>query len=203
MGQLFEDRPRWLKCEDERKRRSAMLSQPHILPLTEHVTSLRKELGNGWYVPDFDPLDGGKKVWGPAERRLAMLPVKIDGGTVTVAGFDIFRQSLDARRRIGYLRVLSFPEGAAGAVRDALGQGAGFREALDVRRRVAIDARPRIDRPSALVHRLQRAFAALGVAGAAIQVAVAADQRQEEIEIAELVHEPLGEVGVGEAEIIP
>ncbi len=34
----------------------------------------------------FDPRDGGKKVFGPAERRLAILPVKIENGTVLVAG---------------------------------------------------------------------------------------------------------------------
>lgn len=53
----MEDQPRTLAAEDAIKRRLAMLSQPHIAPLTQFVRNLRTE-GFG-DVPYFDPLDGG------------------------------------------------------------------------------------------------------------------------------------------------
>lgn len=53
------DYPRSLKCKEEQASRREMLSQPHISPLTKYVIGLRKVFGNGWYVPDFDPMDGG------------------------------------------------------------------------------------------------------------------------------------------------
>jgi hypothetical protein len=55
----YDDRARWLRCEDEQERRKKMLSSPHVAPLCEYVKELRKEYGDGWYLPDFDPLDGG------------------------------------------------------------------------------------------------------------------------------------------------
>jgi uracil-DNA glycosylase len=52
-----DDRPRSMRDADVRKRRRAMLDEPHIRPLTAYAAELRKR-GHG-EVPDFDPLDGG------------------------------------------------------------------------------------------------------------------------------------------------
>jgi hypothetical protein len=49
--------PRSLRDEEARKRRHAMLEQPHILPLTRYVVNLRKRCKLP--VPYFDPMDGG------------------------------------------------------------------------------------------------------------------------------------------------
>jgi hypothetical protein len=52
-----DDYPRSMRDEAVRKRRVAMLSEPHIAPLATYVADLRtRGLGE---VPDFDPLDGG------------------------------------------------------------------------------------------------------------------------------------------------
>jgi len=52
-----DDRPRSMRDAGVRKRRRAMLSQPHVMALTEYAAKLRNRgLGE---VPAFDPLDGG------------------------------------------------------------------------------------------------------------------------------------------------
>jgi uracil-DNA glycosylase len=43
----------------ERDRRKAMLREPHIRPLTDHVESIRTATQRGIHIPYFDPLDGG------------------------------------------------------------------------------------------------------------------------------------------------
>lgn len=51
------DRPRSMRDPEVRQRRRAMLSQPHIQPLTAYAAQLRASgLGE---VPEFDPWDGG------------------------------------------------------------------------------------------------------------------------------------------------
>ena len=55
----MEDKPKGLKSEEHRDNRLAMLSEPHIAPLTRFVEELKKELSPGIGVPYFDPLDGG------------------------------------------------------------------------------------------------------------------------------------------------
>lgn len=55
---LEDDYPRSMRDENVRKRRKAMLGEPHIADLTAYVAALRnRAIGE---VPDFDPLDGGK-----------------------------------------------------------------------------------------------------------------------------------------------
>ena len=51
----FDDYQRSMRDAGVRERRTSMLHQPHIQPLTAYVSKLRKR-GSG-EVPDFDPLD--------------------------------------------------------------------------------------------------------------------------------------------------
>jgi len=57
----MDDRPRSMRDMGVRQRRKAMLHLPHIAPLANYVTRLRKR--NIGEVPDFDPLDGGIEAW--------------------------------------------------------------------------------------------------------------------------------------------
>lgn len=51
------DQPRLLKSQDEIERRKEMLSEPHMMPLADYISKLRKsDFGD---IPDFDPCDGG------------------------------------------------------------------------------------------------------------------------------------------------
>lgn len=51
--------PRSLKNEENRIIRKELLSSQHMQPLTQWVANLRKQLDDSFFVPDFDPLDGG------------------------------------------------------------------------------------------------------------------------------------------------
>jgi hypothetical protein len=51
--------PKSLKNEENRVIRRELLSSQHMQPLTEWVANLRKQLDDSFFVPDFDPLDGG------------------------------------------------------------------------------------------------------------------------------------------------
>jgi len=51
--------PKSLKEESNIKARNALLTAPHILPLTQYAATLRERLGQNVFVPNFDPLDGG------------------------------------------------------------------------------------------------------------------------------------------------
>ena len=62
------EHPDCLTQPDAVLRRQALLGQPHIQPLVDHVGELRSR-GRG-YVPDFDPADGG------VEARLLFLMEK-------------------------------------------------------------------------------------------------------------------------------
>ncbi len=53
----IEDHPRTLRGPESRLLRISMLDAPHMAPLTEYTSNLRK-MGYG-EVPEFDPLDGG------------------------------------------------------------------------------------------------------------------------------------------------
>jgi hypothetical protein len=53
-----DDYPRSMRDEGVRRRRRAMLHQPHIVTLTEYAAKLRGR-DNTMEVPDFDPFDGG------------------------------------------------------------------------------------------------------------------------------------------------
>jgi uracil-DNA glycosylase len=53
------DAPYALASEDEQKRRNALLSEPHMKPLTEYLEQVRSEMGTGYEMPMFDPCDGG------------------------------------------------------------------------------------------------------------------------------------------------
>lgn len=55
--QADADRPRSMRDADVRTRRRAMLTQPHIAPLTAYAAKLRQR--GSVEVPEFDPLDGG------------------------------------------------------------------------------------------------------------------------------------------------
>jgi len=54
---IDDDRPRSMRDAGVRLRRRAMLSLPHIAPLTAYAAKLR--LRGSVEVPEFDPLDGG------------------------------------------------------------------------------------------------------------------------------------------------
>jgi hypothetical protein len=56
---MQDDAPYALKYEDARQRQRAMLSQPHVKPLFEYLNAVRTARGNGVFIPEFDPLDGG------------------------------------------------------------------------------------------------------------------------------------------------
>jgi hypothetical protein len=49
--------PRTLREPAQQERRRALLTQPHVAPLTAYASRLRRRSGSE--VPDFDPLDGG------------------------------------------------------------------------------------------------------------------------------------------------
>lgn len=51
--------PYALARPDEIARRVAMLQLLHIKPLTAYLEKMRHELGPGFKVPYFDPMDGG------------------------------------------------------------------------------------------------------------------------------------------------
>ncbi len=53
----YEDAPRTLRDPKEQERRRALLSLPHMVPLTDYAVFLRKR--GDVEVPEFDPLDGG------------------------------------------------------------------------------------------------------------------------------------------------
>lgn len=56
----YTDRAYALGSPQEIKRRLAMLSEPHIAPLADHVADWRRRYPPpDWEFPDFDPLDGG------------------------------------------------------------------------------------------------------------------------------------------------
>ncbi|RLA41704.1 MAG: uracil-DNA glycosylase [Gammaproteobacteria bacterium] len=48
-----------LHSSDAMQARLAQLNEPHIAPLTGLLKSLRKEKGEGYHIPNFDPWDGG------------------------------------------------------------------------------------------------------------------------------------------------
>jgi len=52
-----DDRARSMRDADVRRRRRAMLSEPHIAPLAAYAARLRER--GSVDVPEFDPLDGG------------------------------------------------------------------------------------------------------------------------------------------------
>ena len=52
-----DDRPRSMRDPEVRARRRAMLTLPHIVPLTRYTKQLRQQ-GAG-EIPEFDPMDGG------------------------------------------------------------------------------------------------------------------------------------------------
>ena len=53
------DDPFALKDESERRRRSEMLSLPHVQPLMAYLSEIRQERGSEYQMPAFDPCDGG------------------------------------------------------------------------------------------------------------------------------------------------
>ena len=53
------DEPKMLGRGEALREREAQLHQPHVAALTKFVADLRRETGSGFYIPDFDPWDGG------------------------------------------------------------------------------------------------------------------------------------------------
>ena len=51
--------PYALASAEERERRVALLSEPHMKPLGEYLKGVREAMGAGYEMPAFDPLDGG------------------------------------------------------------------------------------------------------------------------------------------------
>ena len=58
MTSADDDLPGSLRDPDVMERRKAMLTLPHVAPLTEFAKELRTRHA-GIFIPDFDPLDGG------------------------------------------------------------------------------------------------------------------------------------------------
>ena len=55
----FDDAPYLLRDPAERVRREAMLTTPHMQPLTEYLAAIKNERGPAYEMPHFDPCDGG------------------------------------------------------------------------------------------------------------------------------------------------
>lgn len=55
----FEDEPKLLANPLAKQERLNRLRDPHIEPLTRFIERLRTEMGAGFQIPYFDPLDGG------------------------------------------------------------------------------------------------------------------------------------------------
>ena len=53
------DEPKMLGRDEAIRERKAQLHQPHMAALTTFVADLRREIGPSFYIPDFDPWDGG------------------------------------------------------------------------------------------------------------------------------------------------
>ncbi len=53
------DIPKSLKNPATRATRLSMLSEAHIAPLVAFVAEIRREMGNEYQIPEFDPMDGG------------------------------------------------------------------------------------------------------------------------------------------------
>jgi hypothetical protein len=58
-AQAPTDAPKTLASPTERRRREALLGEPHVAALTKFAKKIRRERGVGRDVPFFDPLDGG------------------------------------------------------------------------------------------------------------------------------------------------
>jgi len=55
----YSDRVRSLQYQSEINERMALLHEPYMKPLTEFVEELRRKKGSQFYIPYFDPCDGG------------------------------------------------------------------------------------------------------------------------------------------------
>lgn len=53
------DAPKTLRSPEARQRRLAAIEEHHVAPLSAFVRRLRTEMGRGYEIPYFDPLDGG------------------------------------------------------------------------------------------------------------------------------------------------
>lgn len=53
------DAPKTLGSMEARQQRLAAIEDRHVAPLSTFVRSLRTEMGSGYEIPYFDPLDGG------------------------------------------------------------------------------------------------------------------------------------------------
>jgi hypothetical protein len=87
-----DDRPRSIRDPGVRERRRAMLSLPHIAPLTAYAAKLRDR--GSVEVPDFDPLDGG------VDARVLFLfekpgPMTADGKTNRRVGSGFISRNND------------------------------------------------------------------------------------------------------------
>lgn len=59
MKDINLDKPKSLGDSWEQAFRQVLLSEPHMAPLVAFVSALRKQVGSGAKIPDFDPWDGG------------------------------------------------------------------------------------------------------------------------------------------------
>ena len=59
LNNLPDDAPYLLHDPVEQARRIAMLTAPHMQPLTEYLAVIKKERGPAYEMPHFDPCDGG------------------------------------------------------------------------------------------------------------------------------------------------
>jgi hypothetical protein len=51
--------PKILRSPEARQQRLAAIEDDHVAPVSAFVRSLRIEMGSGYEIPYFDPLDGG------------------------------------------------------------------------------------------------------------------------------------------------
>src|ERR1700733_350011 len=87
-----DDDPRSMRDAGGRQRRRAMLTLPHIAPLTAYAAKLR--LRGAVEVPDFDPLDGG------VNARVLFLfekpgPMTADGSAFSGSGSGFISRNND------------------------------------------------------------------------------------------------------------
>lgn len=89
------DAPKTLASESEQTQRATLLAQPHVQPLARLVQEMRDGRGEGFAIPDFDPLDGG------IDARLLFL-LEAPGPKAVQSGF-VSRNNPDETAKTFYL----------------------------------------------------------------------------------------------------
>ncbi len=119
--------PRSLRDADAVSTRLAMRSGLNIKPLADLVASFRAELGPGFLVPDFDPLDGGigAEILFPLEAPGPKAGHFISGGNNDQTAQNFWQLNRDAgldRKRTAMWNIVSYYIGTGQRIRAANGK---------------------------------------------------------------------------------